>query len=343
VAFLSAAAEGEAAADIPSALLRLYPTFDGQPHGALTDALLRVLHGHEAVDLNGDGRASLHEIHQTVGHFMSRRAYGHSPQRLPSVEDDQQGVGNRPLLSGRNLGVRPQQVLQSSLTVAVADGVPSGVRRTVTTLPGITLSAGADADLRVVPASPPGHLSLLTRQGDLIATFAASDVTRLTGQIQQLVWAENLDSLARRGRRDALAAEIAPAALGGNFLPGDRLHFAVRPDRDATVLLLNANAEGKVSVLYPFHGNELAPLPGSLSHRLPSGPAIVATEPLGLDLQFLFAFDAPPPGLAQWVGRTSLVIGDPSLGALQDMVKSQAGRYTYVRTELRVLPPPAHP
>lgn len=343
VTFLAAAAVGEAATDIPATSLPLYPTLDGRPHGTLTDALLRVLHGKEAVDFNGDGQASLNEIHTAVKQFMSQRTYSHTPQRLPSVEEDRQGVGNRPLLSGRHLATLPRQDRPPTFAIAVPDTLPPAARQAVAALPGVVIRSDAPIDLRISTDPASGKLSLLTRQGDLITRLPLTDTPRLTGQIQQIVWAEQLDHLARQGQRNALPAEISPATLGGNFLPGDKLHFTVMPDRDASLLLLNVDAEGKVSVLYPFNPGELAPLPGGQSHRLPSGPPIDVIEPLGMDLQLLFAFDTPPPGLDRWVGRKNLSASDPGLIELQHLITSQARRYTYARTELRVLPRPARP
>jgi hypothetical protein len=344
VTFLAAAAIGEGAVDISAADLPRYPTLDGRPHGALTDALLRVLHGKEAVDFNGDGQASLNEIYAAVSKFMSQRTYSHTPQRLPSVEEDKEGVGNRPLLSGRNLATLPRQDRSPTFAIAVPDTLPPAARQAVAALPGVVIrSSDAEIDLRISTTPSAGKLDLFTRQGDLITRLPITDTARLTGQIQQIVWAEQLDHLARQGQRNALPAEISPATLGGNFLPGDKLHFTVMPDRDAVLLLLNMDAEGKVSVLYPFNPGELAPLPGGQRHRLPSGPEINVTEPLGMDLQLLFAFDTPPPSLERWVGRKNLPASDPDLIELQRIITSQARRYTYARTELRVLPRPTRP
>jgi uncharacterized caspase-like protein len=78
-AFLSAAGEGETAKDISSSKLARWPSIDGQPHGALTDALLRVLDGRIPGDLNGDGWLDLNEVHQAVGDFMAQRPYVSSP------------------------------------------------------------------------------------------------------------------------------------------------------------------------------------------------------------------------------------------------------------------------
>ena len=64
--YISASTENEVAKDIPQNNLRLYPTIDGNPHGVLTDALLRVLAGQMRVDTNNDGQWSQIELYTSV-------------------------------------------------------------------------------------------------------------------------------------------------------------------------------------------------------------------------------------------------------------------------------------
>ena len=131
--------------------------------------------------------------------------------------------------------------------------------------------------------------------------------------------------------------------MGGNFLLGDSLHFDVRPDQTASLLLLNADSAGKVSVLYPFHAGELNALPGGASHAVPSAnPAdrIQVQLPLGMDMQLVFAFDQPAPDLRAWVGKSNITAGDPRLAELARVIAGAKGKFTYAKTELRVLPKP---
>ena len=80
--YISASAEHEIAHDIRRENLRLYPTYDGKPHGVLTDALLRVLAGQRPVDLDEDGQWSQFEIYSAVRSEVKRR-FRQSPQVLP--------------------------------------------------------------------------------------------------------------------------------------------------------------------------------------------------------------------------------------------------------------------
>ena len=79
--YISASTENETAKDIRTDLLYLYPTVDGNPHGVLTDSLLRVLGGQTAVDTNSDGRWSQIELYKAVRSEVQRR-FRQTPQAL---------------------------------------------------------------------------------------------------------------------------------------------------------------------------------------------------------------------------------------------------------------------
>jgi uncharacterized caspase-like protein len=80
--YISASTENETAKDIRTDLLYLYPTIDGNPHGVLTDSLLRVLGGQTPVDTNNDGRWSQIELYKAVRSEVQRR-FRQTPQALP--------------------------------------------------------------------------------------------------------------------------------------------------------------------------------------------------------------------------------------------------------------------
>jgi hypothetical protein len=340
VTFLAASAEGETAKDIPSGFIKHFPTIDGKPHGAMTDALLRVLHGQEPVDANGDGQATLHEVHQAVGRFMAQRAYGHTPQRLPAVKDDTQAAGQRPLLAGKGLAAVQGSAAKPVFDVAVEPGLPGDLQRRLQALPDTRL-VGHDAPAAVrLGLSKDGQTVLVRSAGsDVIARVPAGNAPTLLGTLQQLAWVNKMDALAQHSQRGVLPAEIAPAALGGTFRVGEKLHFVVRPDKDAWLMLLNVDSAGKVSVLYPYQPSEVALLKAATARAIPGDQPrqqIQVQEPLGMDMQLVLAFDEKPTNFDKWVQRLDMPPGDPRLAELERMVHNAKGRLTYARTELRV-------
>ena len=349
-AYLAAAAEGEVARDIPQEALRAMPTRDGKPHGAFTDALLRVLEGELPADADGDGLLSLAEAHRSVADFMARRSYGHTVQRLPAVAEDQAGLGLRPVLSQRQAARAPARTAAPPppLKLYVA-GSLAPRKVDLQGLPDLQLDAPlASADLLIAPATAgPGRgIVLRSAAGDVLAQADAGNLSPLRGPLRQLAYAQRLQALAEAGRRGVLPAEIEPAVFGGNFILGQTLRFAVRPDRPATLLLLNLDAQGQVSVLYPAHPSEMQALPAGQLRRIPGdGPqqALRVQPPLGMDIQHLFAFDEAPPGLDRLRNASGLQVEDARLIALETTLREWRGRYTHTRTELRTLAPPALP
>ena len=111
--YISAASENEIAKDIQKDNLYLYPTIDGNPHGVLTDALLRVLAGRILVDTDNDGQWSQIELYEAVKKEVQRR-FQQSPQALPRARDHAEQLYSRPFF------------VRSTSGIATASGSPTG-------------------------------------------------------------------------------------------------------------------------------------------------------------------------------------------------------------------------
>jgi len=339
--FLAASAEGEIAKDIPQKMLAAYPTVDDRPHGALTDALLRVLEGKVGADYDGDGHMSLSEVHRAVGHFMSTRGYGHTPQRLPSVAEDEANRASQPLLrsAGAGKATAPAVPQTSPFKVWVAGTAPqadvalraSGVQR-------VQEPRSADAILRV--DQNPVRLQLPS--GDVLATWAGQiSADDLKGQLQQLALDQRWHLLAQQMGKGLLAAEVVPGPQGGNVRIGQKVHFSVRPDRIATILLVNIDAKGNVTTLYPRDGRDTQPLEAGRQKAIPgSAPReqIEVRLPLGMDIQFTLAFEQPPVQLAQMMAWDNVPFDHPSLALVEQALTESRGRFSFARTVLRTSP-----
>lgn len=339
-AFLSASSEGERAKDIPRSMLGKMPTLDGKPHGAMTDALLRVLEGQVPGDLDGDGLLTLNEVHRATSDFMAQRAYGHSPMRLPSVAEDSQGLGNRAVLNVHNVAKRPQEQATQPLRIRV-ESASSALITAISGVPDVRLvNPGEPADIVLMIRG--AQQGVVSASGDLLAGMPASETQRIVAQIRQLAWAKRLRGLAEKYRRAALQVDVDPAEHGGNFTPGQRISFVVRPDKKASLVLLNINSEGKVGVLYPYTTAELNPLAAGLAKHIPGSAdhqRIKVQEPYGMDLQFVFAFDEPPLGIVNLQHLDDADPGDPRLMAFERSLTGMAGKFTFASSSLRTLKP----
>lgn len=339
-AYIAAAAEGEVARDIPQRALIQFPTRSGRPHGALTDALLRVLEGDIAADVDRDGRLSVNELHRALSDFMALRAYGHTPQRLPAVTEDQHGLGSRSALAATGVSPAPSaRDAPSPLRLRVAPGMAPATLRVLEAVPHLALVHDAHTSAELALRRPAdGRVQLTSAAGDLLGEWPVADTERLQRQVHQLAWAQQLRQLAERHRRTTLAWDIYPEAQGGNFRIGQTLHFVARPDREAWLLLLNIDSSGLVSVLYPYTRAELRSLPAGDAHAIPGRAPhqqIVVKGPLGMDTQFAFAFDAPPAGLDRLVGLTDVAAGDARLAVLNALLEASSGRFAFAQTWMR--------
>ncbi len=346
VAFLAASAEGEKALDVSGPALQNTPTHDKQPHGAFTDALLRVLKAEIPGDLDSDGLLSLNEVHRATLDFMAQRAYSHTPQRLPSVAEDAQGVGNAPVLSMRHVAAKPTQPAPEPLRV-VPLGLSAPLLQALAGVPDVVVvKQGAATDISLTEEK--GRVKVIAASGDLLAEMDAASAPVMTAQVRQLAWAKRLRLLAERHRRGALQMDVDPSLMGGNFVIGSKIAFVVRPDKAATLLLLNISSDGKVSVLYPQRAGEAKPLVANASVFIPGNEEhlrIKVQEPLGMDLLFAFAFDTPPPGLEKMYHALELDPSDARLALLEGWLASMSSKYTFATSSLRTLskPPPKMP
>ncbi len=128
----AASAANQSATDIDRKTIQQFPTADGRPHGAFTDALLRALNDRRLpeygpLDKNGDGVITVDEFATGVTSFIASRPYGHQPKLQPqSVEDGRQSR-SQPLFVADQ---RPQ-----TATPAPAPAKPDSVPPASPTLP----------------------------------------------------------------------------------------------------------------------------------------------------------------------------------------------------------------
>lgn len=143
VFFISASGEYEEAADISGPYLQKFPTIDGKPHGAFSDAMLRVLSGkYGNADSNGDQRVSHLETKQAIQDWMTGK-FPQTPQHLPPAEEDVQNLASRSIfgieaIPGTILKARPEgggaSESENAVTVTVnAAQVETGAQASATT------------------------------------------------------------------------------------------------------------------------------------------------------------------------------------------------------------------
>lgn len=339
--FLSAADEGETAKDIKGLMLDLWPTLDGRPHGALTDALLRVLDGRVPGDLNGDGWLDLHEVHRAVSDFMARRPYQQTPQRLPPIDEDTQALAARPVLAVKGAAGVPRLGAPQPLRVLAAT-LPAALRQRIGALPDVRLVEpasrdGADLVLRVQG----DQVVVQDAAGDVLESVPQADDGRLLGQVRQLAAVSRLRQRAQQLRRGVVPASLAVDGVGqgfgGNLRVGDQLALVLRPVQPGWLVAVNVGSDGRVTPLYPVDERHDEALPAGQVWRSP--PQRVQ-PPAGKDLQFFVLFDRQPAELKAWIPLARQAQHDDAArgraqAMLERMLADEAGRFVFGQTEFR--------
>ncbi len=252
VYFLAAAGEHEKAIDIRKTDMYLYPTYDGQPHGAFTDALLRILDGVEPADFNADKRLSNGEIYSVVRHFMQKAGYPHTPHALPILEEDHKNLAAREAFAD----VPTVSVRYQTLRVKL-EGMSAAMRAQLGTIEGITW---VDEAPHVVVRTEGSQVLVLTSSGDGITKFDEPQPGKIVERLQHLQWVR---LIAQPSVSDSFNLELQYSGTrqAGVVRQGEYIKFLIRPERDAQIVLLNMDPEGNVNVLYPFDKSELKMTP----------------------------------------------------------------------------------
>lgn len=333
--FLSAASDREPARDIQTSDLISLPTLDGKPHGALTDAVLRVLSGELAADVDGDGKLNYTELHQASMQFMESRNYGHTPQRLPGMADDRMQSASAPVFGkGIPVGGNPPAKPVTQVAVRLAPSL-SHLKSTLEGIRGIKVVNASDQAMLEVASSGKG-IELRAGSGDTIIELPESNEL-LARRVAAEVWWRGLVAQAKPGFQ--VNVETNPATRGNTFVAGEEFVFNVRSSQAASLVILNINPEGYVAVLYPQNDKQSIQHPSSQMLSLPEHEKIEVTPPFGMDQVVVLALPKAP---ANWYGVNKIKdlagIDSPRIRGLERLLSEQGGRFAWQALSVRTYP-----
>ncbi|MBA3879730.1 MAG: hypothetical protein C0500_08445 [Sphingobium sp.] len=296
VVMISASADTEKAADLSNP--KLTPTLTGKPQGALTDALIGAFDGKIATDYNGDGKVSFVELQRAIRESLAERKHLQSPQILPSIDQDPDGVtfGEVP-----GLVARPVAHAQTQARIVVA--TPNGAADLIAALRQTSdFTVGeTGAEFSLARGAGPNLFNLRNRAGDIIVADVPLDA--VFERLRAGAWASRI--VARAQARIDVFADTQPVNKGGSFVIGqDKLRLAVKADKSVHYLVVNVDPKGRLVTLWPTSRNENVELPARTLRTIPDAP-IAAADPAGLDHAIVLAFAEPPPGVDQWYDLNS--------------------------------------
>jgi len=336
VFFLAAASDNEKAVDIGHDRLHIAPTLDGKPHGAFTDALLRALDQPGQADINRNGELTHAELYEWVAHFMNQRSYGHQPQMLPPTREDSQRLAQQRVFGVQarvnSLGDRPQPVatLGAHEVRVQMHGQDATLRQWLAALPGIRL-VERDADFVLREhwgRKKTASWRLLTPNGDIVTDgddSSVNDRLDIHERLKAEVWWRKLLASVLAKRRFSPAFEANPASRGGTFMEGETLVFDLKSEQAGQLLLLNLDARGKVTVLYPNWETEHRPLPAGKLVMVPGESPhdrIKVTPPSGTDQLLALVFPHDAAVIPALRARSEIPVDAPELTRLAAFLDS---------------------
>jgi len=332
VTWISAASANETAIDLPG------PTLDGKPHGALTDALLRVLTGKEPYqDANGHGALSYAELFAAAESYMRRQQYPQTPQVSPSpMTDDPQAAAVLELpVFGRGL---PAGRAAAADTVKVSLSATAGeLRRALSGVKGIELTE-ASAEYRIEASA--AQWKILTGQGESVLTTESGtpqlqDADRLLESMRMRAALRRLTAAANaRSAGLEVTAGSAEQSVGGTVLAGQPVSMVLRASRDVTVALVQIMGDGSTRVWLPAIPGEQTC--STNAHIAANARTVLCTwggsaAPYGLDLLYVLAAEGSSQPLA---GITDRELTPAVLRVLENVVAHHPGRVAMLERQL---------
>ena len=315
--YISASTENETAKDIRTDLLYLYPTIDGNPHGVLTDSLLRVLGGQTAVDTNNDGRWSQIELYSAVRSEVQRR-FRQTPQALPKEGENALLLHDRSFFVPTSGSIIPtgerRPKLKSGLKIQVADDL-ADLRTPLSQIEGVKIVEN-DPDLILFKEHSDIVLALPNRHP--LSRFTSSESQRVFDRIRRHLSIQPLIDLSYPKQRFRVSLELIGPYQKSIIRQDERFGFEIHTEKAVHVLLINIDPAGAVHVLYPFDKTELQPMAPGVSKVLDG--KCRAYWPFGTETLKLFAFLNRPDELEALMGRQDLYPGTPEYETLEKMV-----------------------
>jgi len=362
VVLLSGASDSETGLDISTAdMMAQFPTYDGQYHGAFTDAFLRLLKGQIVA-----GTFNYAQGREAMYNFLEQRNIQQHPQLLPGIADDSHDIDARTFLAS-NTSAAPgggSAAPAAGPAAGPATGAPAaGVPATGTpAAPSHKVAElhvrfeGTAAALRTKIAAIPG-VGIVDKAGDLVVrqsgatvdllgpagdpvTSTSADDPKLLARIAAQAWlarnlpVESTDTLGLR-------AGTEPASRGNTYVQCEDFVFEVKLQKPAFVMLLDLDSDGKLKVLYPASALERRMLPNGVAIAVP-GPDpkdhILVTPPFGADLVTVMAFERQPAFLADLTGAQAFSADSKQADSLSQGLANTPGAISVHQVSVNTYP-----
>ncbi|MCP4106357.1 MAG: DUF4384 domain-containing protein, partial [Desulfobacteraceae bacterium] len=290
-------------------------TIDGNPHGAMTDAMLRAFSGQG--DTNNDKTITYEELYQYIKVRVSEK-FSQSPQRL--FPKDNTAMLDQPVFKGVKINKKLPSlpVLNNTLRIRTR-GLPPGLEKKIAGIQGITI-ADKDYDILLTAKTMAGSetetkIYMYLPNDSLIAAVSpkkAVDLIRGQMRVRELI----LSSYP--GQSFNVFADINN--YNGVLKEGETVGFTIRVEEDSYILLMNIEPDGFINILYPCEPHELAVVKAGQQLSL-DGQNEVKGPNFGTEYIKVFAFRTQP-GNMKYIMNGEFDPTDPLFRRLMKMVRN---------------------
>lgn len=344
VVLLSGASDSEEGQDL-SGPEQLALTLDNRPHGAFTDAFLRLLKGQLT-----PGTFNYAEGHQAMYDFLEHRNIQQHPQLLPGIADDSHDLGTVGFLSvstsvpgsgipglGAAAAASGAQAPVTHNTLHVRmEGASAVLRSKIAAIPGVAV-VDKNGDLVVQQSGE--TVKLLGPAGDPVTATTASD-PNLLKRIAAQAWLVRTVPVVATDKL-GLRADTEPASRGNTYVQCENFVFEVKLQKPAFVMLLDLDSEGNLTVLYPASPLERRMLPNGVATAIPGADPkdhILVIPPFGTDLVTVLAFEKQPTFFADLTGAQRFAADSSQADSLSRGLNTMAGAISVHQVSVNTYP-----
>jgi hypothetical protein len=298
VVLLSGASDSETGLDIStSETMAQFPTYDGQFHGAFTDAFLRLLKGQLIA-----GTFNYAQGREAMYTFLEQRNIQQHPQLLPGIADDSHDIDALTFLAASAIvpgpGVpsvataAPMPISHKAELHVRLEGTAAALRTKIAAIQGVTV---VDKEGDLIVRQNGDKVQLLGPAGDPVTSTSAGD-PNLLKRIAAQAWLVRTVPVMTKDTL-GLRAGTEPASRGNTYVQCENFVFEVKLQKPAFVMLLDLDSDGNLTVLYPASPLERRMLPNGVATAIPGADPkdhILVIPPFGTDLVTVMAFEKQP-------------------------------------------------
>ncbi|MBF0344947.1 MAG: caspase family protein [Nitrospirae bacterium] len=296
-----------------------YLTFDGKPHGALTNAIIKGLRGE--ADTNNDGVVTYEELYQFVITDTGRFAH------VPLLLSPNNTAINTPVFEKRLTVYHAQKGIAYSkgdfrVKLGFDDDSDRESRYTdigtrLLTIKGVKLVRN---EYELLISNKSGHYRLYLPSGDKL--YEASDLEDAIKRVTRYVKVRKLVTLSNQSQKFNVYINVGGTNSRSVFKNVESLDFTIKSEEDAYIVLLNVDAAGYVTVLLPKSGDSGTPVKKGIINEFKGLGKI--EPPFGAEFIKVFAYKDKVDGIDRVIGKTI----DPSSDdfvKLLDIITDQKG------------------